>query len=367
MGLTSGTRLALSILIAIQLMSLGGCEGYHQDSITLRYVRGITANDSVSITGNAGNAVTRVGAYFLISNSENPGEIQVLDSAGAFVRSFGRQGEGPEEFQDVRDMTAAADGSLWVLDSGNSRLSHFSLGLDYVGDHRISLRPPTARGYGLETLANGDLLLLGCLGSRENCGAHRWNESGVVWSAPLQSKSGGNLQVAAEAPDGTLWVAKQSTYELWELSSGGSVLRSVQLSPKWWTDWQVQRQASGSPPAEALEQGGPAGAWSTKARVFDILCTDTHLFILGGTGDARWREARSEGFFDLEKSHDSVVEVLDRKTLEVVASGVFDIPNGVLKTFLSPTLVLAEETHEIFDALGLWELEIGISEAGSMD
>lgn len=349
---------AFAALVALLLLGVEGCGEGDGGAIRLRHLIQVSANDSLSVQGNAGNSVTRVGAFHLIANHEAPSEIQIVDSLGEFAGRFGREGQGPQEFLWIQDLASDASGDLWVLDTGNSRLSRFSRDLHFLEAFPIMLSPPTAMGYGLEPLNNGDLLLLGCLESRANCGVHRWSPEGLRWSAPLDSATGGILYTTAEGPDESIWVANQRSYELWELTPSGEILRAIQLQPAWWTEWQEQRLAPGSAPPKAIEHGGPSGVYSAKARVFDIACTDRHVLVLGGTGDTRWAEARAEGFFDVGKSFDSVVEVLDRSTLEVAATQIVDIPHGVLKRFLSPTLLVAEETHPVFDALSFWELTI---------
>jgi hypothetical protein len=52
-------------------------------------------------------------------------EIRVFDAEGRHQRSFGRQGQGPGELNRPAGMTLDANGSLWVMNWGNSRYSAF--------------------------------------------------------------------------------------------------------------------------------------------------------------------------------------------------------------------------------------------------
>lgn len=62
-------------------------------------------------------------------------EVRVFDAAGRHVRTLGRKGGGPGEF----DQPAAAfwkDGDLWVVDQGNARFTVFDTAGTLVATHR---------------------------------------------------------------------------------------------------------------------------------------------------------------------------------------------------------------------------------------
>jgi sugar lactone lactonase YvrE len=50
-------------------------------------------------------------------------QIRVFEADGRHVRSIGRKGAGPAEFQGIAGMDWGPEGNLWVLDSGNSRFA----------------------------------------------------------------------------------------------------------------------------------------------------------------------------------------------------------------------------------------------------
>lgn len=52
---------------------------------------------------------------------------------GSYLGSFGRQGEGPGEFQNLTGMTLMPDGDLLVADDGSRRLSRFSVDGEFLG------------------------------------------------------------------------------------------------------------------------------------------------------------------------------------------------------------------------------------------
>jgi len=52
--------------------------------------------------------------------------IRVFDKDGKHIRSFGREGQGPGEFQRANDIVLTPDETIMILDRGNYRLSFFS-------------------------------------------------------------------------------------------------------------------------------------------------------------------------------------------------------------------------------------------------
>lgn len=68
-------------------------------------------------------AVDRLGRVYVGDSQARA--VRVFDRAGAFVREFGRPGEGPGEFEEVTGLAWENDSTLWVFDVGNGRYSVF--------------------------------------------------------------------------------------------------------------------------------------------------------------------------------------------------------------------------------------------------
>jgi hypothetical protein len=79
--------------------------------------------------------------------------IRVHDAEGRFVRTIGRQGEGPGEFSSLGSIGLLGD-ALWVLDHGLYRFSYFSLDGELLRNFNIPIdvgrtleeRPPRPDG-----------------------------------------------------------------------------------------------------------------------------------------------------------------------------------------------------------------------------
>jgi hypothetical protein len=75
---------------------------------------------------------TADGTIFVADSAEN--RIQVYDRNGAFIRTLGREGQGPGEFGNLWGMTIAGD-LLVVDDNRNNRFSTWTLDGQHEGDY----------------------------------------------------------------------------------------------------------------------------------------------------------------------------------------------------------------------------------------
>lgn len=62
-------------------------------------------------------------------------EVRVFDPDGSHVRSFGKQGGGPGEFEQPAALLWGADGNLWVVDQRNARFAVFDTSGAFVTSH----------------------------------------------------------------------------------------------------------------------------------------------------------------------------------------------------------------------------------------
>lgn len=166
-------------------------------------------------------------------------ELRVFDHEGSFVSRFGRQGQGPGEFEHVIGMSSAPDGSLWIVDGPNARYT--VLRGDEVGTY--------ARGAGIYNVpwvgghADGylhDVVLVPGQPSRE--ALVRVSPAGVavdtfeVPANDVETPRFGSTrlplpfaprQIRAFDPRGALWVALSHEYTLYRIGLRGDTLQAV--------------------------------------------------------------------------------------------------------------------------------------------
>lgn len=82
-------------------------------------------------------AVDDSGRVFIADLAENT--IHAFGSDGSYLRSFGRSGQGPGEFQFIRDLSVG-DGAIHILEPLRSKITLFDLdSFEYIGEHEVSL------------------------------------------------------------------------------------------------------------------------------------------------------------------------------------------------------------------------------------
>lgn len=347
---------ALAVLLVLAAGSCGDPGG--RESPLERLVGEVRASEDIYVASQVGNAVERHNASILVANGEAPGVIQVIDSAGRLVRNVGRKGEGPDEFGMVDDIAASGPDTVWVWDSGNARLALLNAGLDVVGTYPVPFRAQNMQGRALEHLKNHDLLLLGCWEGRSSCGVHRWAPGGLVWSFIATPADGRDLPMLAahEADDESIWIVEFFSYRVWQLDAAGKVLKERVISREWFTEWSEQHPPQGEPSAQEAERTGSVSLWSPLAAARDIRALADRILILGTTGDPAWVDASSDGYFDVGRYSDSVIEALDPGDLSLRESVQFDIRAGMITKFLSDSEILVSETHPRLDRLSIWTL-----------
>lgn len=177
-------------------------------------------------------------------------EIRVFDANGRHVRTVGRQGEGPSEFNRVIGMDWGPDGHLWLADPSNNRLSVVDTAGVFVASH------PTIGGitvmpwpggfddaglfytYGIDPTVEDDFALVMVRhgpdlqpidsvappeypGEREMYelrNEHSWMMTGVPYTPSLEWHL---------TREGTYWAGLTGDYHIFQLSWQGDTLRSV--------------------------------------------------------------------------------------------------------------------------------------------
>lgn len=101
------------------------------DRIAIYEVEGARARlvgEMTGLKGPEGVAVASDGRVY--ATNTGAGTLAVLRD-GRIERTVGRRGGGPGEFARPHDVEVSADGTVYVVDSGNDRVQVFGAGLEY--------------------------------------------------------------------------------------------------------------------------------------------------------------------------------------------------------------------------------------------
>ncbi len=192
--------------------------------------------------------VDRYGRFWLFEGQAQ--ELRLFDRDGRFVRTVGRQGEGPGEFNQVIGMAWGPDDNLWIVDPSNNRLSVVDTAGVFVDSH------PTIGGivmmpwpggfddegqfytYGVDTTVEDDFALVMVRHGRDlqpidsvappeypGEGEHfeiRNENSWMMTDVPFTPSIEWSL-----GRDGTYWAGLTGDYRIFQLGWGGDTLRSI--------------------------------------------------------------------------------------------------------------------------------------------
>jgi hypothetical protein len=293
---------------------------------------------------------------YFVSYDANDAEILVFDSLGTFVRTVGRRGSGPGEYQFIRWLRS--DGSnLYVFDGRLLRQTVLTADLHVarttpLPGHLLGDAEPlgdslTAVNSFVGTVAAAGLLVhvFGATGSvvksiAEDSAGYRADMSRNAWR-PL-----------ARARDGEIWIARRGWYriEKWNVESGRNTLILVNDVP-WFPPHVVPSQTS------ALTKPTPL--------IEDIYEDQSgRLWILITVADPNWRRAAGptrEGVVtvaDRNKFFDSVVEIIDPSTGTLLASR--RVPEYLTQFISGGQAISYEEATSGAGRVLVWQLRLNI-------
>ena len=201
----------------------------------------ITTWGKRGIRGEAGSlnfqwavAVQPGTGYVFVANRESH-EIKVFSNDGSkelFV--WGKRSANLGDFTFPQGMTFAPDGTLWVADSGNSRIEQFKV--DVAGKKATFLKALGSKGTGvgqfdmptgISVAADGTIWVADTKNSRIQA------YKGGAWRTPILKPSGATTKAfntpwgVTAAPDGTIWVADTTNKRLVQMSSTGVFRQQV--------------------------------------------------------------------------------------------------------------------------------------------
>lgn len=328
-GCASVTLLLFSLL-ATPLAGLGAQETRPRCrllcGVDLDLVRYLGDADEAVVDGAP--SVAESSAGYVVAHRGLRTGVMRFSSTGEYLGTLGRAGQGPGEFQRISTVTLMGD-EIWLWDIGNQRFVRMSLDGTLLGE--------TSAGWATSTrwvvpLSDGTVVLNAHQPTPELVAhwVHRVDPvaNEVVWSKGDDVEGFLGLaeeRVLAASTDGGVWVARSRyVYEIYHLSAEGERTMTITPTRDWFTDWAEE--------PEATTGVGP-GLLRPTSRIFGLYSSGDRLIVIGATGDRDWSDASAGGFLNIGRRFDSVVEVFDTRSGELLSSRRFDLPGEMLVGF----------------------------------
>ena len=218
-----------------------------------------------------GAAVDEEGNAYVLDAGNH--RIQVFDSEGRYLRTIGRQGQGPGEMEEPHSITIAGR-SLVVADSGTTRLSYWSLD----GTYRQGV--PHNRGASLFGLADGSMVVRYMELDRDRpiTGPPPFRQAFVHLSEEgVEAERYAALPAIVETslamvlsdpwvavfPDGDVYVTPGHQYQVLALDSSGAARWALRTNwptppiPQWVFDEAIERGRQRNPEFDPSLQNWP--------------------------------------------------------------------------------------------------------------
>jgi hypothetical protein len=176
------------------------------------------------------------GRWFVFG-AVTPYQVNVFGFDGAFLQSFGRDGQGPGEFRVAVTLNEYPKDILNVWDWGNGRISRFTADFDYIDQLRLAILPInhlfTTEGQLVINAAHFD-------GSGEALPLHFIGSDGRIISSfgteePPYPKHPGDHAIRVIAPGRTegIWAGTLARYELCHWNREGKLTHRVEREVSW--------------------------------------------------------------------------------------------------------------------------------------
>lgn len=318
-GIAFGTLLTLTAAAPLQQRQLipasptcKSCKIVAQRVIALGQ-----AHDTTSISNVGARVVVGPERVFYVAEF-GANRVLVYDSVGRLLRTLGRKGKGPGEFQIIVSLSAGRDGFLYVFDY----IRRLTV-LDKTGGVVAVVRMPVAPA-STTISSGGDKVLAGMIYSPAGAGlplqliapsGKHVRSFGSVTPNVAPGKEEADRRFVCCAEQGRVWSAKLDEYVLeeWDLSSGKRKLR-LERSPHWWISDRPDGRHATAPLSwiRGIENDSAGRLW-----------------VLALSRGAGWeRSGYRVGYMlpvtpaSLDAHFDSVIEVIDPVRRRLVASVV---------------------------------------------
>jgi hypothetical protein len=182
-------------------------------------------------------------------------EIKVFDSTGTYLRSIGRQGSGPAEFEGIARVIIEANDTVFVLDNMLNRYSVISPELEFMRSGPLPF-PPELQSI---RLADGSFVMNVPLHTPDRIGQplHLGGTDGLIaksfGSATGEYRPGieySDRRAIAVAGAQSVWSARRNQYSIEEIDvRTANVVRSLSRYVPWFPPRDRPTPPSGPDPA----------------------------------------------------------------------------------------------------------------------
>jgi hypothetical protein len=292
---------------------------------------------------------------YVVKHRGLPERLMVFSSEGSFVRFIGRPGQGPGEFASIASIAAGDDGLVWLLDEGNQRF------VSVANDGEIGTEVPSRWGSVFRWMvpkADGTVIVNGHIPTTDLVA--RWvhrvraSDGELLWSVGDSEVGYTGLaaeRVLAEDGAGGVWVAhSRREYEIYRLNEDGQRTMTISPNRAWFDEWAEEPSAI---------SGDGAGLLRPTSRIFGLRAFGDRLVVIGATPDPDWSDASDDGFLDIGRRFDTVIEVFDVADGSLVSSKTFDLKEEMLVGFTNEGHAIGWRTRRYFDQIGIWRVDPG--------
>lgn len=250
--------------------------------------------------------------------------VRVFDADGRFVRTIGKRGQGPGEFMGVFSIAVDERDSIHVFHGGRSV---FTPSGAHVRTETFLNGAPVRRSIVLKggrVVANGSMNTPEAYGHPIHVVEPRTmitRSFGLDSGASSATGASSNERTLAPGSGDQFWASRTNRYRIERWSITGKRTLVIERQVDWFTPWRSWDSRSDLRPPPP--------------RLFGVLedSVNGRLWTLTSVADRNWRpdesargqrEGRMPTAGDLTRRFDSVVEVLDLRSGQLLASERFD-------------------------------------------
>lgn len=269
--------------------------------------------DAVGVAILAEAAVDTRGR-FAVASPMTVGEILIYEASGRFVRTIGRRGGGPGEFEHPVKLRFGPGDSLHVLEEGIGRFTVFTPALEHARSVTLA-----GRAFSFALGRSGQVVAAAPSAAEgRQFGIQVFSPSGErllafeeVPAGENAASGAGRRHVALDR-EGGVWTVRPNRYEIRSYDSQGNLRRTYRGIRDWIsgeplpTRWDLTRRPPGQIGALAVDDAGL-------------------VWVFAVVPDANWRPLQPQaGPPDPSAIYDTLIEVFDPRSGALVAHARVD-------------------------------------------